>query len=81
MSDKMVVLFMFLILEMLWMFAVRYSRLCVYVCVCVSSPMRNSSTEAKRMLRCLVLTRTELRKWSDRRLCNQYYFKNTIGNW
>ena len=30
---------------------------CVCVCVCVSSPMRNSPTGAKRMLRCLVLTR------------------------
>ena len=38
------------------------SLVAVYVCACVSSPMHNSSTEAKRMLRCLVLTRTELRK-------------------
>ena len=38
------------------------SLVAVYVCVCVSSLMHNSSTEAKRMLRCLVLTRTELRK-------------------
>ena len=55
----------------------------VYVCVCVCRhPCAIFPTGAKRMFRCLVLTRTELRKGSNRRLCNQYYFKIplAIGN-